>query len=89
MADDASAAGSNETEVSSVLPFALSPALATDDVIDYTSKAGATIWREATTKISQSTSFVDAKVEEIQKFHASYKIGAVHHAWRTEGDSEK
>ena len=75
MADEASAAGSSETGVS-VPTFALRPALATDDVIDYTSKAGATIWREATTKISQSTSFVDAKVEEIQKFFDSFEVDA-------------
>ncbi len=60
MADeDASAAGSNETQ-DTVQGFALSPALATDDVIDYSSKSGATIWREATAKLSDEAFDCDA-----------------------------
>lgn len=59
MAEEASAAGSNATEVPGPT-FALSPALATDDIIDYSSKAGATIWREATSKLSDEAFDCDA-----------------------------
>ena len=58
MADEASAAGSDQAPVA--IPFALSPALATDDVIDYSSKTGATIWREATAKLAEESFDCDA-----------------------------
>lgn len=59
MADEASNAGSNMTEVA-IPTFALSPALATDDVIDYTSKSGETLWREATAKLCEEAFDCDA-----------------------------
>ncbi len=58
MADDASATGVDQPPVTQLL--ALSPALATDDVVDYSSKNGATIWQEATSKLTDGAFDCDA-----------------------------